>query len=522
MKVFFSLLFLLFFSCFYTRASELKKGGTLVFALARNFDNLDPAKTIDSEAISVCANIFDGLVRYGKNSTVIEPALATHWQSSDRGKRWIFHLRQGVYFHDGTLFDAAAVVFSFKRQLSSSAAADGDEFIYWKSMFSMVKDVRALDEATVEISLRQAHMPFLTNLAMVNMSIMSPIASKKYGRNIGKNPVGTGPFMFHKWIPDEKIILKASSSCWAGNPYIDQLNFLPIPGPERRFARLLAGQLEGISAPGAHELKAVRSGAAANGLQLVSIPGMNLGYLALNNMRPPLDDERVRKAIAMCINRKLLVQILFSGLAVVATNPFPPTIWGFNAEIGAYPYDPQKALELLEQAGLSNGFSMTLYAMPVSRPYMLRPRQIAMAIQGFLKKIKIDARIITFEWDEYLERTENGEHDACLTGWVGENGDPDNFLFPLFAGVNAKKGSATNLSFYSNETLNDILLHARKEINPIFRQRHYLKAQEIIHASTPIVPLAHARDIILLKKTVRNFQQHPTGRLLFHKVWLDE
>jgi peptide/nickel transport system substrate-binding protein len=236
----------------------------------------------------------------------------------------------------------------------------------------------------------------------------------------------------------------------------------------------------------------------------------------------PFADVRVRRAINHAINKQEIVEYLYKGTAVAAKNPIPPSMWGYNDAIQDYEYNPEKARQLLQEAGYPNGFETTLYAMPVSRPYMFDPPKIAEAIQADLEAVGIKAKIYTVEWGTYLQETEAGKHPMCLLGWIGDNGDPDNFLYVLLDKDNAIVGSAGNVAFYRNDELHDILIKAQRTYDQEERTRLYLKAQEIIHDDAPWVPLAHAKLQMVFKKNVKGFVLHPLDRKDFRKVWIEK
>jgi len=500
-------------------AEEPKYGGTLVFARGGDSVRLDPADITDGESVKACNNIYDTLVKYKEESTEVEPSLATSWETSEDGTTWIFHLREGVKFHDGTPFNAEAVVISLERQLKEDHPYhfEGSDFAYWGYMYPDVESVSAVDDMTVKITLKGPNASFLSNMAMFPVSIVSPAALEKYGIDIGTHPVGTGAFKFVEWIRDDRIVLEANEDYWAGRPYLDKLIIKSIPDNTVRWLELRTGSVDCIDGINPDDIAYIQRDA---NLELLQQPGMNVGYLAMNFDMPPFENKLVRKAVNHAVNKKALIDALYQGFAIPAKNPMPPVLWGYNDNIQDYEYDPDKARELLAEAGFPDGFDTTLWAMPVPRPYMPQPMKIAEVIQADLKKVGINARIVTYEWGTYLEKTENGEHDMCLLGWIGDNGDPDNFIYVLLDKDNAVKGTAGNVSFYRSDELHDVLIKAIRTFDQAERAKLYMKAQEIVHEDAPWVPLAHATNVAAVKKTVRNLHLHPTGNWWFNEVWI--
>ncbi|MDA0745893.1 MAG: ABC transporter substrate-binding protein, partial [bacterium] len=252
-------------------------------------------------------------------------------------------------------------------------------------------------------------------------------------------------------------------------------------------------------------------------LELLSQPGMNVGYLAMNMDRPPFHLLKVRRAVNHAVNKQALVDNLYQGLAVPAVNPIPPTMWGYHDGVEGYAYDPERAKALLAEAGFPNGFKTTLWAMPVPRPYMPQPLKIAQAIQADLRRVGIDAEIVSFEWGTYLDKVQRGQHDMALLGWTGDNGDPDNFLYVLLD-KSATAHPANNIAFYRSEDLHGVLVEAQREVDMDSRTALYRQAQEIVFRDAPWVPLVHAAQTAAFKKTVKGFRLHPTGSKWFRHV----
>ncbi len=504
------------------QAAEPKYGGTIIHGRGGDSVGLDPSHETDGESLNVARNIFDTLVRYKEESTEIEPALATSWEISPDGLVYTFKLRQGVKFHDGTPFNAEAVVFSFDRQLNPDKYPELKEtgpYKYWlgMSMGDIVKSVEAVDEFTVRFTLKRREAPFLANLGMHFASIVSPTALKKLTVDFTRHPVGTGPFKFVEWIKDDRIVLEANPDYWDGRPYLDKVIFRAIPDNTTRLLELKSGAIDVMVFPNPEDIKLIE---ADPNFKVLRQPGMNIGYLAMHTEKKPFDNVKVRRAINHAINKKAIVDTIYEGLGTVAKNPLPPILWGYNDQIQDYEYDPNKAKELLKEAGYPDGFETTLWALPVPRPYNPNGQKVAEAIQADLQKVGIRARIISYEWGTYLEKLEQGEHDMALFGWFGDNGDPDNFLYILLDKDSAKI-PAQNIAFYKNDQVHELLIKAKETFDQKEREKLYQQAQVIIHEDAPWVPLAHSVVVNITKKTVHNYKIHPVGDWLYHKVWKD-
>lgn len=512
-----------------TETSQSSDSGEKVLVFARGGDSvtLDPSNATDGESFYPARAILDTLVDYKDDSTDVIPGLATTWEPKDKeGLVWTFKLREGVKFHDGTPLNAEAVKFNFDRWMfeDNPNRHEGEAFEYWGYMFGgypgVVKEVRAVDDYTVEIELNHSFAPFISNLAMPCFAISSPAAIEKYGKDYFKNPVGTGSFKFVSWTKDDKIVLEKNPEYWGEKAKLDKLIFRVIPDNSARLMELQAGTIDIMTGVSPEDSKIVKED---ENLQLLLRPSMNVGYLALNNEKAPLDNKLVRQALNYAVDKQSIVDAFYAGLAKPAKNPLPPSLWGYNDEIKDYQYDPAKAKELLAEAGYPDGFKIQLWAMPVPRPYMPQPKEIATALQQQFAAVGVDAEIVNYDWATYIEKGEFGEHEMYLMGWNGDNGDPDNFIYVLLDKDNAKKGSAGNFAFYKNDEVHDLLIAAQKETDQAKRVELYEKAQAIIHDDAPWVPLVHSTPPLAAKKSVKNFIPHPTGgESNFYKIDIEK
>lgn len=251
------------------------------------------------------------------------------------------------------------------------------------------------------------------------------------------------------------------------------------------------------------------------GLELYSRPPLNLGYLGMTLTHEPFDDPLVRQALSHAVNKEAMVEAFFGEGAIPAKNVIPPAVEGYNDDVEPYAYDPERAKELLAEAGHPDGFSMELYAMPVSRPYMPDGAKVAEYLQSNFADIGVDAEIVTFEWATYIEKAINGEADTFLLGWTGMNGDADNFIYTLLHGDNV---GSTNSTQYDNPELNALLDQARIITDQEERNELYREAQVILHDDPPIIPLVHTSPSLAGKDNITGFDPHPTGRVMTAEI----
>ncbi|UCB47460.1 MAG: ABC transporter substrate-binding protein [Spirochaetota bacterium] len=520
-----------------------KRHNVMVFGSSGDAVRLDPADVTDGESIQRMDNIFEGLVEYQRYTTEVKPALATSWEMSKDGKEIVFKLRRGVKFHDGTPFNADAVVFSFARQYDPNHPYNQyGEWAYWGYMFYDVDRMEKIDNYTVKLVLKRPNASIMTSLAMFTVNIVSPANAKKWGEDAFRNPVGTGPFKFVEWVKDDHITLVANEDYWRERPKLDQLIFKVIPDPSARLLALEVGEVQGIEYPNPADFKRIK---ANKNLVLRSEPGMNVGYMAMNSgygykdknkngkrdadeplektpgYHEALTKVKVRKAIQHAIDKKAIVDHIYMGTASVAKNGMPPFMLGYNDAIEDFKYDPELSKRLLREAGYPNGFEVTLYVMPVSRPYMFDPPKIGEAIQGYLGAVGIKVNFYQVDWGTYLQETEAGKHQMCLLGWSGDNGDPDNFLNVLYGPNAANIGASGNYSFYSDREAQKHLDEALLTYDVNERAKHYKIVQEMLHEDAGWVYLAHSNQSLVFNKNVRGYVLHPTTRKFFREVWID-
>jgi peptide/nickel transport system substrate-binding protein len=488
---------------------------TVMVGRASDVIGIDPARITDAESAEVTEQIFDHLVRYKRNSTDVEPSLATRWDVSENGRVWTFHLRPGVRFHDGTPFDADAVVFSFDRQRDPHHPYHHPDFTYWENTFRNIQTVEKLDALTVRITIERSYAPFLANLAMFPVSIVSPTAVKKWGPEFWRHPVGTGPFRFVEWLPGERVSLEANPDYWDKKPEIEHLVFVVIRDARQRLAALEGGAIDVAENLAPQDLQFV---ALHPELTLARVAGNNVGYLAMNTQHPPFDDVRVRRAVNHAINKKAIVKLIYQGLAQPATTPVPPSLWS-HVDEDLYAFDKQKAIELLAEAHYVQGPRRPrLYVPDTPRPYLPAPETVARIIQHNLHDVGMDVEVVTGDMNAHVRLTQNGQHDLCLLGWSADNGDPDNFLYVLFDPENAEPGTARNLAFYKNAELHGILVWAQESSDHAERERYYRRAQELIAREAPWVPIAHAEVVVAARNEIVGLTVHPSSSIYFHRV----
>lgn len=328
------------------------KDGALVYLRGNDSKKLDPGDVTDGESSKVIEQIFDTLTRFKPGSVEVEPSLATAWSHSDDRKTWIFTIRDGVTFHDGTKLDGAAVVNAFERQRDPEHPHHFDDGVwaYWQDLFGFVEKVE-LGSNPMEVVFRCAEPTppfFLQMLASFSSCIPSPAALTKHGKDFRRKPVGSGPFKFVSWKSGEEIKLERNDAYWDGAPTLATVFFRVSENPTIRSTRIKAGEqadlIDNIDPQTVPELDAHAD------VALVRAPGINVGYLAMNTSKPPFDDKRVRQAVAYALSKARIVKFAYQGLARPAATPVPPTMVGHHDGLKDRARDAAKARALLKEA----------------------------------------------------------------------------------------------------------------------------------------------------------------------------
>ena len=511
-------------------AARAEVAKTLVYCSEGSPEGFNPSLYTSGTTFDASAQtIYNRLVEFKIGTTDVVPGLATSYTASKDGLVYTFKLRRGVKFHSTKYFtptrdfNADDVLFSFNRQHNKSHPyhkVSGGTYEYYNAMDmpKLLKSIEKIDAYTVRFTLNKPEAPFVANMAMDFASIMSKEYADKMAKagtkeKVDLEPIGTGPFQYVAYQKDAVIRYKAHPAYWRGKAKIDNLIFAITKDPSVRWAKLKAGECHIIPYPAPADLAAIRKDAR---IKMLEQEGLNVGYLAFNTEKKPFDNIMVRQALSMAIDKSAIIRAVFQGAGKSAKNPIPPTMWSYNKNVKDYAYDPVKAKALLAKAGFPNGFSTDIWAMPVQRPYNPNARRMAEIIQANWARIGVKAKIVSYEWGEYLKRSKNGEHQTILLGWTGDNGDPDNFLHVLLGCAAAKNGP--NRARWCYKPFDNLLMQAKTTTNVAKRTALYMKAQLIFKQQAPWVTIAHSVVFMPMRKNVVGYIVHPLGSHNFYSV----
>ena len=493
------------------QSGETQEDQTFIIARSTDAEILDPGYAFVEGDIDIVFHIFDGLVQFKNDQLDVEPALATDWDVSEDGKTWTFNLRKGVKFHDGTDFNADSVVQTYKRVLDENNAyydvVQGGWSYLEYLMGDIIVDVVATDDYTIEFKLSQKFAPFLTYMGYYSQFITSPAAMEKYGADLANNPVGTGPFKFDKWKKGEYVQLVANDDYWGEKPKIDTLIFKVVPESSTRLLELQSGEVDAIKSLDPGQLAKVKEN---KDMELLSVPGANIFYGAINTTKEPFNDKRVRQALNHAIDMDKIVDVVYEGSGTRAINAMPPTIFSFDETAGPYEYNPEKAKQLLAEAGYPDGFKMDLNTFIYGRTYVAKPVQVAEVIKSDLENVGIKVNLVTNEWATHNDIQDNMKHDVSLTG-LYDVPYPSNFLKTM-----ALEGGSTG---YAPQELIDLANKAMSTYDRDEQAKYFKELQQKLYEAAPIIPIAHNNYTAAIRSNVKGFELDVVGTVRAHHAY---
>ena len=482
---------------------DVDREQTLTFAQGADPRGLDPALVDDGESSKPIVQMYEGLTQFGDSNTEVEPCLAESWEISDDGLTYTFKLKQGVKFHDGTDFNAEAVKYNIDRQTINKT----EDMLYADFVYGDVAECNVIDDYTVEIKLTKASTPFLNNLAMsLGAPMVSPTACEAAGNNLNEAPCGTGPYKFVRWDKNEAVVLERFDDYWGDKGVSKEIVFRTITDNSARVVALTNGEVDIIDGIDANVVDQI----TAAGCLLNKTEGMNINYLAYNTER--ITDPEVRKALSQAVNVPELVQSLYRGYASQATSILPSFMPGYSADVTQTEYNPEEAQKVLADKGVTE-LHMLAYTNP--RPYNTATGQtLAEALQGYWSKVGITCTIDAYDWTTYKEKIGTGDYDVCLYGWIGDNGDPDNFLNLLDS-----EDIEINLAQYHDEEYSQMLAAAASLPNGDERNAAYGEMEQKIADENVWLPISHQENLAAYVSNVQNFIYHPTGNTYLSQTY---
>lgn len=501
---------------------------TLVFCAEGAPEFMTPAFNTTGSSFDVMAHIYNRLLNLDLATLQITPSLAESWEISLDGLAYTFHLRRGVkwqsnaHFTPTRTFNADDVLFTFNRQWKPHHLYHEQgygQYPYFDSlgMTQVIHDIVKVDDYTVKFLLNQPLAPFLSDLAMYWAGIQSEeyadaMLKAGHPQVFDSEPIGTGPFVLINYEKNKQINFKAFEGYWEGRSKLDHLVFDITPDGAQRWEKTRSGACHVMTNPNPTDLQTMRNTPSVKVMDQI---GMNIGYMAFNVRKAPLNDVRVRKAITMAIDKVSLLRMAYRGTALPAVNPFPPSMWSYNVEVEDIAYDPAAARALLKEAGYEKGLSLVLLAMPVQRPYMLNPIEVARIIKTELEDIQVRVDIQTPNWSDYVAQGRQGAQDLMLFGWTADIVDPDNFLYTL---LSCDSVGVNNMANFCDKPFEDLIQKARTISDKRERSTLYRQAQLRLKEQLPWMTLAHAVQYKVVRRGVSGVIISSVGRNYFYGV----
>lgn len=482
---------------------------------------------VTSESLS--PQIFDTLLQLDPGTYLPVANLATSWTTNKSGTEYTFKLRKGVsfqttdWFTPTRQFNAHDVVFSFRRIIDSSHPFHyvGGGLYPWFAGIdfqNLLVDVQALNDSTVKFTLSRPDNSFLNNIA----TSYAVIHSKEYGDQLtlsddksflDSKPVGTGPFYLSEFQLNDLVRLRRNNDYWRGPVKMEQVVFDTSQRGTGTLAKLLRNECDVLNSPISSQIPIIQE---REELKISATPAVNVSFIAINTDHPALSDSRVRKALNLAINRQNILDSVYYGTGTEAFTLLPPTSWAYQKDSVQVRYDRNYAIALLREAGIESGLELSMWVPLEPRAYNPSPRKTAELIQANLADIGITLTLLT---DDRFDRTQLNsisDTDLLLTGWIGNTGDPDNFLRPLLSCGSNRAG--LNVSMWCNSDF-DFLLDLALEIN---QQRHrvnlYNQAQNILNEEFPVIPLAHGVQFRVHHESLSGFRLSPFNSQPFDLV----
>jgi len=492
-----------------------------VFVFARGADaqKLDPADVDDGESVNTLAQVLEGLLAFKEGTLEVEPRLAESYVVADDGLTYTFQIREGVRFHDGTPLTAETAAWSFRRQQDPAHPAHFRDasFQYWTLLFSDVREIEVTAPMELTFRLRRPNAALLYAFASFPGWLVSPTAFETYGAEMARHPVGTGPYQFVSWEPNQAVVFERFPDYW-GEPGagFERLVLRSVPLNATRLAELQAGNVHGLDGLQPAELATLADDPR---FAIQHRPGVNVGYLAISSFSTPLENPEVRRAIALAIDREALVELALDGYGAVADYPIPPGFVGSDQGVeSGIIHDPATARELLAAHPEATARPLRLAAFNEPRMYFPDPARIASLIRSDLEAVGFQVEIETREFKSHLHITRRGDFDLAILGWMADTPDTSNFLDTFLHSRAAEMGSATNISFYRNPEMDALLDRALATSDPTTRAGLYGDALGLWARDLPLVPLVHGEQITVLRREIEGYVLSPTGNHFFGPV----
>ncbi|MFO8062504.1 MAG: ABC transporter substrate-binding protein [bacterium] len=474
-----------------------------------------PALVGDAMSNYVLQLIHNGLVKFGRDTNVI-PGVAKYWSINEDATEWIFHLRTNVYFHDGTKVTADDVKASFYKAMKSPTSSfinmikGAGDYINKKNHF--IEGIQVIDDYKIKFILDYPYVPFISNLAVTPLSIIKKAMVNYTDEQMMKQPVGCGPFKMHSYS-NSMLILHANDEYYDGAPFIDTVS-IKFNDEQDTLKMLLDNRIDftELSSKEHHKLKEDSD----NNVKVRSTPSLDLQYIGFNMSANNIlsQNREVRQAISYATDKNRYIAETMGGDAIAARGVFPPALPCFNKTLEGYPYNINKARELMEKAGYPRGIDRT-FTITCSKTESIIKR--AKLLKKMWAEIGIKIKIETMEWANLLDKMHEGKTEIFMMGWAADTGEPDNFLYPLFH--SDSHGEGGNDCFYSVDRIDRLIEKSRQITAPEKRNKLYKEIESEIVSDAPMIFMSHNYSRIATRKEIYGYYVHPLHTYPIDVTW---
>ena len=460
----------------------------IVVAMGADVVTLDPAGQQDTTSGVLIHHVYSTLMDIDDDGNLVPDLAESYEMKSDT--EYTFKLREDACFSDGTPVTAKDVKFTYDRAKDMPKT---------KSNTSKIAEVIADDDYHVTFKLTQPYAAFKTIVTQTNLSIVSEAAVTAAGDAYGdvENVLGSGEFTVTEWVPNDHYTLTKNEKYWGTEPIATSITVRVIPEGSARTIALEAGEVDLVWNVDPTDCANVE---ANSDVALLSQPSSSIEYLGMNTTKEKFSDERVRQAVNYALDKQTFVDTIIEGRGTVANSYINSTIPGWSEEEEAYPYDPEKAKELLAEAGYPNGFECSLY---VNGDVRTRSAQI---VQAQLAEVGITVDISTYEWGALLDSLNAGDHEMFILGWSNTSFDADGSTYQLFYSEN--HGATGNRAFLTDEKVDELIIAAQEESDDTKRMGLYKELQDRLHEISPWCPLYYKYDNVGVRADLKGFKLH--------------
>lgn len=474
---------------------------TLIWAQGADVTSMDPHQGKETPAVEVTDQIFDTLFVVNLETNELEGQICESWEQTDE-TTYVFKIRQGIKFHDGTELTAEDVKFSLDRAANSSSVSYVADF---------QDEVTIIDDYTVQMTTDAPYAPALRNLSVPFTAIVPKHLVEADEEAWALNPVGSGPYKFVEWNQGDSVKLEAFDDYYAGKAATQNLIMKVIPEAAQRTIALETGEIDIAYDILVNDLEKVASN---EDLVLFDAPSLTCYYISMNMNKAPFDNQLVRQAINYAIDRELIVETIACGSGQAADAIIAPAVFGYS-DPGDYEYNPEKARELLAEAGYENGFETSIWVNDNQTRI-----EVCQVIQAMLMDVGITCSVEVMEFGTFIQQTSAGEHDMGYFGWVTSTTDADYTYYSLEH--SSQQGAPGNRTFVNDETVDALVEQGRSVTDEAERLAAYEDLAAYLFELCNNAPVYYSNITAATSAKVEGFVMDPIGYHDLHTVKVAE